>query len=143
MEKLFFALLNRSIAASFMVLAVLFLRLLFRKGPRWVFCLLWGLVALRLLCPVSIQSPLSLAPETPSLEERFSPSAGEEALPGTLLTEGADPEPAAPGIQASQGPNWGMVFSRVWVLGFGLMLLYALGSLLALRQRLADATLLG
>ena len=38
MEKLFFALLNRSIAASFMVLAVVFLRLLFRKGPRWVFC---------------------------------------------------------------------------------------------------------
>ena len=57
MERLFFSLLDRSIAAGWLVLAVLLLRLVFRKGPRWVFCLLWGLVALRLLCPVSIQSP--------------------------------------------------------------------------------------
>ena len=143
MEKLFFALLNRSIAAGFMVLAVLFLRLLFRKGPRWVFCLLWGLVALRLLCPVSIQSPLSLAPETPSLEERFSQSAGEEVTPGTLLTEDISPDLTAAAPEPSHSPDWGILLSRVWALGFGLMLLYALGSLLALRQRLADATLLG
>ena len=142
MEKLFFALLNRSIAAGFLVLALALLRFLFRKGPRWVFCLLWILVALRLLCPVSLQSPLSLAPEIPSLEEAFSPGAGEEVTPGTLLTEDVSPDLTAAAPEPSHSPDWGILLSRVWAAGFGLMLLYAISSFLFLRQRLADATLL-
>ena len=62
METLFLKLVNLSLSAGWLVLAVLVLRLVFRRAPRWIFCLLWGLVALRLACPFSIESALSLLP---------------------------------------------------------------------------------
>ena len=67
MEELFLTLVNLSLTASWLVLAVLVLRLLLQKAPRWSFCLLWGLVALRLMFPFSLESPFSLVPRS---EER-------------------------------------------------------------------------
>ena len=54
MEALFLKLVNMSITASYLVLATVGVRLVFRKTPKWVLCLLWGLVALRLVCPVTL-----------------------------------------------------------------------------------------
>ena len=62
MEAVFLKLVNLSISAGWLVLAILVLRLAFRKAPRWIFCLLWALVALRLVCPFSLESALSLLP---------------------------------------------------------------------------------
>ena len=69
MEALFLTLLNLSITAGWIVLAVLVLRLIFRKAPRWIFCLLWGIVALRLVCPLSLESSLSLIPSRETVPE--------------------------------------------------------------------------
>ena len=57
---------NLSLTACLLILVVLILRLVFRKAPRWIICLLWGLVALRLICPISIESSFSLIPGTVS-----------------------------------------------------------------------------
>ena len=62
MGSLFLKLVNLSITASWLVLAVLLIRLVFRKAPKWIRCFLWGLVALRLICPISIESALSPEP---------------------------------------------------------------------------------
>ena len=62
MEYLFIHVLNISIIASFLVLAIIFYRLFAKKAPKWVSVLLWGLVGLRLLFPFSIESALSLIP---------------------------------------------------------------------------------
>ena len=62
MEDLFIYVLNVSIAASFLVLAVIVYRLLAKKAPKWVSVLLWGLVGARLLFPFEIESALSLIP---------------------------------------------------------------------------------
>jgi len=62
MGDIFLKLLNMSITAGWFILAVLCIRLLFRKIPKWVNCLLWGAVAIRLLCPFSIESSFSLLP---------------------------------------------------------------------------------
>ena len=62
MTNLFLKLLNMSISASWLVLAVLLLRLFFKKAPKWVNCLLWSIVALRLILPFSFESALSLIP---------------------------------------------------------------------------------
>lgn len=62
MGEIFIKLLNMSITASWLILAVLCIRLLFRKIPRWVTCLLWGVVAIRLIFPFSIESEFSLQP---------------------------------------------------------------------------------
>ena len=56
MEAFFLTIVNMSISASWFVLAVLFLRLLLKKAPKWITVLLWGIVAIRLICPYSIKS---------------------------------------------------------------------------------------
>ena len=62
MTAVFLKLLNMSIAASWLVLAVIVLRLFLKKSPGWIVCLLWGVVALRLIMPFSVESPFSLIP---------------------------------------------------------------------------------
>ena len=60
MGGIFLNLLNMSITASWLILAVLGIRLLFRRIPKWITCLLWGVVAIRLIFPFSIESAFSL-----------------------------------------------------------------------------------
>ena len=67
MEAVFVKVVNLSISAGWLVLAVMVLRLVFRRAPKWIFCLLWGLVALRLACPLSLESALSLIPSAQTL----------------------------------------------------------------------------
>lgn len=64
MSEIFLQIINMSISAGWIVLAVLPLRLLFKKAPKWISVLLWGIVAVRLICPFSIESPFSLVPDT-------------------------------------------------------------------------------
>ena len=68
MDAVFVKLFNMSMAAGWMILTVLLLRLLLRKAPHWIHCLLWGFVAVRLICPVSFQSVLSLIPSTETID---------------------------------------------------------------------------
>ncbi|MDE6606270.1 MAG: M56 family metallopeptidase, partial [Lachnospiraceae bacterium] len=63
MSGLFLKLLNMSVSAGWLILAVVLVRVFFRKAPKWFNCLLWALVAVRLICPFSIESRLSLVPE--------------------------------------------------------------------------------
>lgn len=77
MTDLFIKLLNMSISASWLVLAVLILRLLLKKAPKWLNPVLWGIVGLRLLCPFSIESALSLIPSA----ETISPEIMLDATP--------------------------------------------------------------
>ena len=61
LSEVFLKILNMSISASWLVLAVLLLRLVLKKAPKWVSVLLWGFVAVRLICPFTIESVLSPA----------------------------------------------------------------------------------
>ena len=76
MEALFLELVNMSITASWLVLAVLLARFCLKRAPRWTVVLLWAIVALRLLWPgeITLESPLSLVPSA-------------ETIPHTILTE--------------------------------------------------------
>ena len=67
MTDLFLKIINMSISASWLVLAVLLLRLVLKKAPKWVNVLLWGIVAVRLLCPFSFESALSLIPSAETI----------------------------------------------------------------------------
>ena len=62
MEELFLRFFNMSVTAGWIVLALVILRPLLKKAPRWITCALWGLVALRLILPFSIESAISLIP---------------------------------------------------------------------------------
>ena len=67
MNELFLKIINMSISASWLVLAVLILRLVLKKAPKWVNVLLWGIVAVRLICPFSFESALSLIPSAETI----------------------------------------------------------------------------
>lgn len=64
MSGLFLKLLNMSLTAGWLILAVIVFRFLFKKTPKWMFCALWGIVALRLICPISMESVMSLVPDS-------------------------------------------------------------------------------
>ena len=70
MNVLFLKIINMSISASWLVMAVLILRLVLNKAPKWVNVLLWGIVAVRLICPFSFESALSLIPSAETFPEK-------------------------------------------------------------------------
>ena len=146
MSEAFLKVVNMSISAGWLILAVLVLRLILKKAPKWVNVLLWGIVAVRLLCPFSIESALSLIPSA----ETISPEIMMDPTPG--ITSGIPSLNSAinPIISGSFAPNPGdsanplqiliPVASFIWILGVLLMLLYTIGSYVSLRQQLRIAT---
>lgn len=75
-----------SISASVLILIAVLLRRLLRRSPKWILCLLWGLVAVRLVCPVSVESSFSLAPQADFVEAKF----GMQREGGRYLNSAAD-----------------------------------------------------
>ncbi len=149
MDALFLKLLNLSLTASWLILAIVVLRLVFRKAPRWIFCLLWGLVALRLVVPFSLESALSLIPSAQPLPDNIIYTAAPAIDSGVPLIDNVvNPvlettlTPATPIVSANPTQIWSFVLSCVWVIGIVIMLGYALVSYLLLRRRVATATLL-
>ena len=69
MRAVFLQILNMSVKASWLILAVLAVRVLLRRAPKWAVCLLWGLVFVRLLCPLSVESTLSWLPSQAAVGE--------------------------------------------------------------------------
>ena len=147
MEALFVTLVNMSITASWLVLAVIGVRLVFRKTPKWILCLLWGLVALRLIFPFSLESALSLIPSTQTLPQEIVYTAQPEIHSGIeavdsvvnpVLEENMTaPEPAVTCANPTQ--IWSFFLAWAWAAGCGCMLLYALVSYLLLKHRVAAA----
>ena len=148
MEAVFLKLVNLSISAGWLVLAILVLRLVFRKAPRWTFCLLWGLVALRLVCPFSVKSALSLIPSAQTLPREILYTAAPRIDSGVAAIDGAvNPilgKVMAPAAAASANPTqvWSFILAWAWAVGVAVMALYALVSFLLLKRRVATATLL-
>lgn len=144
MAAVFLKLLNLSISASWLVLAVLVLRLISKRSPKWVNVLLWGIVALRLVLPFSIESALSLIPSA----ETVSPAA-VQFDPAPTITSGVSvidnavnpslSEHFAAVPTASVNPLYvgAYLAGWVWLIGLGAMLLYALVSYLRLRRRVS------
>lgn len=145
METVFLKLVNMSITAGWLALAVMAVRLLFRRMPRWITCLLWGLVALRLICPFTLESALSLIPSTQPLPQEILYTARPEIQSGlAALDEVVNPMLEAsltPVEPASANPTQILSFvcSRIWVVGMGMMLLYTLVSYLLLKRRVCTA----
>lgn len=145
MSTVFLKIVNMSIAASWLILAVLVLRLLLQKAPKWVSVLLWGFVALRLICPVSLESALSLIPSaqtvSPDIMMDWTPeiSTGISALDhavNPVITQTFAPEPIA-----SANPLQILipVSANLWLLGTLVLLLYAAVSYWRLCRKVVTA----
>lgn len=148
MDDIFLKLVNLSISASWLILAVLVLRVVLKKAPKWVMPLLWGVVALRLVCPFSIESALSLIPSA-------------ETIPSEIVTETREPvlyeqatldivtNPTLPsaaevpvGVSRQQAQVDFNIYSVLWLAGMAALLVHALVSAGKLKRKLATAILL-
>lgn len=144
MAAVFLKLLNLSISASWLVLAVLALRLISKRSPKWMNVLLWGIVALRLVLPFSIESALSLIPSAETLSPevvRFDPAptitSGVEFIDNAVNPSLSESFAAAPLASVNPLYVWTEIAGWVWLIGLGAMLLYALASYLRLRRRVS------
>ena len=144
MAAVFLKLLNLSISASWLVLAVLALRLVLRRAPKWVNVLLWGMVALRLMLPFSIESALSLIPSAETLSPevvRFDPAptitSGVSIIDNAVNPSLSEHFSAVPTASVNPLYVWTEIAGWVWLIGLGAMLLYALVSYLRLRRRVS------
>ena len=139
---MFVKLVNTSISASWLILAVIVLRLLLKKVPKAIDCALWGLVAIRLMCPFSITSSLSLIPNTETIPENTlymevpvqSDHVAVDVVTNPVLPEIADME-VDTAVRQIQG--FDMYGTLIWVAGMVLILLYAMVSYLRLRWKVS------
>ena len=148
MDDVFLKLVNLSISASWLILAVLVLRVVLKKAPKLVMPLLWGVVALRLVCLFSIESALSLIPSA-------------ETIPSEIVTETREPvlyeqatldivtNPTLPsaaevpvGVSRQQAQVDFNIYSVLWLAGMAALLVHALVSAGKLKRKLATAILL-
>lgn len=148
MSQVFLKIINMSISASWLVLAVLLLRLVLKKAPKWVSVLLWGFVAIRLICPISIESMLSLIPSaqtvSPEIMMDWTPEVSTgigslDTVVNPIISESFAPKP-----YASANPLQILIplAAIVWLAGVAAMLLYTAVSYLLLRRKVATAVLL-
>lgn len=146
MEMIFLNVFNRSLAAGWLILAVIVVRFLLKKAPRRLSCVLWAVVAVRLLCPFFPASSFSLIPsgETISAEAvRFAPApAIDSGIPA--LNEALNPmigERFAPAPGTSVNPLyiWTAVAGIVWFVGVAVMAGYALLGSLRMRSVVREA----
>ena len=144
MSVIFLKLLNLSISASWLVLVVLALRLVLKRAPKWVNVLLWGMVALRLMLPFSIESALSLIPSAETLSPevvQFDPAptitSGVELIDNAVNPSLSESFAAAPLASVNPLYVWTYLAGWVWLIGLAAMLAYALVSYLRLRRRVS------
>lgn len=147
MSELFLKIVNMSISASYIVLAVLLLRFALKKAPKWITVLLWGIVAIRLICPFSIESVLSLIPSA----ETFSPEIMIESTPSIntgipIINNTLNPvigESLAPRPVESANPLQIIIpiVAAIWLVGIAAMLIYTLVSYVRLVRKVGTAVL--
>ena len=146
MAAVFIKLLNMSIAASWLILAVIMFRVFLKNAPKWIRCILWGLVAVRLICPFSIESIFSLLPSAETIPRDIMYADNPTIHTGVMAVNSVvNPylsESMAPQIGNSINPmqvvmNIGTV---IWIAGMMRMLIYACISYRRIKKK-ADVSL--
>lgn len=153
MEGFFLQVLDRSITAGWLILAVVIVRFLLGKAPKWIRGILWGMVALRLVLPFSLESEFSLLPDDSPIERVALGDADDATIPinqevmiskehstvpsiGEVDTQGVRQE-----MTMTKRVNAMSVASIIWLAGIGVLLLYSILSFWKLHRRVADAVI--
>ena len=145
MNELFLKIINMSISASWLVLAVLIFRFVLKKAPKWINVLLWGIVAIRLICPFSFESTLSLIPSA----ETIPLNIGMDTTPTINSGISAINNAVNPIISQSNTPMAGAsvnllqitigIYEYIWIFGMIALALYTAISYWRLRRKVDTA----
>lgn len=145
MEAVFLKIINMSITASWLILAVILLRLLLKKAPKWITGVLWGFVAIRLVVPFSLESVFSLIPSAEPIPQNILTAESPSINSGfPVLNEMINPilsDSLTPNAAASVNPVQIVMFiaSVIWIIGVLGMLLYTLISYLRIHSKVREA----
>lgn len=148
MSRIFLSIINMSISASYVVLAVILLRLILKKAPKWINVVLWGIVAIRLLCPFSFESVFSLIPSaqtvSPNIMTDQTPTinSGIPIVNSTLNPIISESFTPAVGDSANPLQVWIPVLTALWLVGTIALLVYTVISYVRVRQKIGTAVLL-
>lgn len=156
MANFFLEIVNMSIMASYLIVAVIVLRLVLAKAPKWIRGILWGLVGIRLVVPFSFESMFSLIPDKSpiSMGSAQNTATGTDAGASPVMLDfntsaGAAPQstdmagtfvPVEEAVQTAS-VSWTDILAIVWLVGMIVMLAYCIISYLRLKQRVADAVI--
>ena len=145
MHELFLKIINMSISASWLVLVVLILRFVLKKAPKWVNILLWGIVAIRLICPFSFESALSLIPSAETFPEKvisgpsFDVQTGITPVDNRINDYLGDRYFEGVTVPANNGNNIMTILTIVWTIGILLLVAYTVISYWRLRRKVDTA----
>ena len=145
MNELFLKIVNMSISASWLVLVVLILRFVLKKAPKWVNILLWGIVAIRLICPFSFESALSLIPSAETFPEKvisgpsFDVQTGITPVDNRINDYLGDRYFEGVTVPANNGNNIMTILTIVWIIGILLLVAYTVISYWRLRRKVDTA----
>ncbi len=139
--------LTMSLTASIAASVVMVLRLFLKKVPRWITCLLWAVVLLRMVCPVGFSLPVSLMPETVSsgayvervLPQAETPASTPQAATTTTTAPAATtqtPVTRETVAVTPTGPDRNTVLTILWAAGAITCLAWGAISYLRLRLRI-------
>ena len=148
MSEIFLKIINMSISASYIVLAVLLLRLLLKKAPKWITVVLWGIVAVRLVCPFSIESVLSLIPSSEVVSPDIMMDRTPEINTGIpIINQVINPVISGsftpdPGTSANPLQLWIPTFAVIWIVGMVALLIYTVISYVKVKRKIGTAVLL-
>ncbi|MBR1701387.1 MAG: hypothetical protein IJ716_05475 [Lachnospiraceae bacterium] len=140
-NRLFLLIVNNALTAGWVILAVIALRIILKKAPRFIICLFWGMVAFRLLFPFSVESVLSLIPSSQPIPTNIAYAAQPSVDTGLAIVDRqVNPviiNQLAPIHEAGVSPLQIMITfcSAVWLVGVAGMLLYAIVSYVILRKK--------
>lgn len=145
MSDLFLKIVNMSISASWLVVAVLILRLVLKKAPKWVNVLLWGIVAVRLICPFSFESALSLIPSAETFPEKiisgpsFDVQTGITPIDNRINDYLGDRYFEGVTVPTNNGNNVMTILTIVWIIGILLLVAYTVISYWRLNRKVDTA----
>ena len=145
MNILFLKTVNASITASWLILAVIILRLFLKKTPKWIRVALWGVVAFRLVCPFSFESTFSLIPSAETIplniETNMAPTihSGIDIINKTVNPQIIHSNTPADGASINPLQITVGIFENLWILGIALMLIYSVISYAKLRRKVRTA----
>ena len=149
MSDIFIKILNMSLSASWLILAVMVLRLLLKKAPRQSMCLLWGLVALKLIIPFSPESVLSLIPSNEVIPDNITMESHPHINSGIVYIDTA----VNPVMESNLSPRIGdsvnpmqvvaHIAGIIWCIGVICCLAYALISFIRLKMKVRASKKIG
>lgn len=143
MNRIFLELLNHAMISSFLIITVLIVRICIKKAPKWMTCVLWAMVAVKLVLPFPIESVFSLAPSAkpiPMEQEHLpAPQTEPEVTVADKVVKPAPESDFTTGGTASADPMQTVIAfaAVVWIVGMLLLCLYSVGSYRLLKKRVA------